>query len=169
VWNSEVGRRTVGIQSFWFQAVCSNHIVWDAVDVSEFTRRHTGDVAEALPEIRRVVETLVRRRDDRRDGFAAVLKRAMETKLGDDAEEAMKTLADRGFARRLAKQALDVASRRGRFTIFSVVDALTKQAGGIANAGDRAEFDQKASRLLDMARVPTPPWEELEPTLTRKG
>jgi len=38
VWNSEVGRRSVGIQTFWFQAVCANHIVWDAVEVVEFSR-----------------------------------------------------------------------------------------------------------------------------------
>ncbi len=30
VWNSEVGRRTVGVSTFWFQAVCANHVVWDA-------------------------------------------------------------------------------------------------------------------------------------------
>src|ERR1700732_5280902 len=32
VWNSEVGKRSLGIQTFWFQAVCQNHIVWDAVE-----------------------------------------------------------------------------------------------------------------------------------------
>ena len=31
VWNSEVGRRTLGIQTFWYQSICQNHIVWDAV------------------------------------------------------------------------------------------------------------------------------------------
>src|SRR5581483_7825022 len=31
VWNSEVGRRTVGVATFWFQAVCQNHIVRDAI------------------------------------------------------------------------------------------------------------------------------------------
>ena len=25
VWNSEVGKRSVGIQTFWFQQVCANH------------------------------------------------------------------------------------------------------------------------------------------------
>ena len=30
VWNSEVGRRSLGIQTFWFQMACANHIVWDA-------------------------------------------------------------------------------------------------------------------------------------------
>ena len=50
VWNSEVGRRTVGIQTFWFQAVCQNHIVWDAVEVTDFRRKHTANVSEALGE-----------------------------------------------------------------------------------------------------------------------
>lgn len=26
LWNSEVGKRSVGIQTFWFQAICRNHI-----------------------------------------------------------------------------------------------------------------------------------------------
>jgi hypothetical protein len=26
VWNSEVGKRTVGVSTFWFQAVCANHV-----------------------------------------------------------------------------------------------------------------------------------------------
>jgi len=26
LWNSEVGRRSVGVQTFWFQAVCANHV-----------------------------------------------------------------------------------------------------------------------------------------------
>jgi len=48
VWNSEVGKRSLGIQTFWFQKVCCNHIVWDAMDVTEFTRKHTGNVRESL-------------------------------------------------------------------------------------------------------------------------
>lgn len=162
VWNSEVGRRSVGIQSFWFQAVCANHIVWDAIDVTEFTRKHTGRVDEALPEIRRVVEALVEKRDERRDSFAAVVKRAMETKLGDDTEEVVKVLSRHGITKLLANRALEMARAQGSFTIFSVVDALTKIAGEVANAGDRAEMDQKASGLLSLAGVPTPPWEELQ-------
>ena len=46
-WNSEVGRRSIGIETFWFQAVCQNHIVWDAVEVVEFSRKHTANVHEA--------------------------------------------------------------------------------------------------------------------------
>ncbi len=151
-WNSEVGRRSVGVQSFWFQAVCANHIVWDAVDVKEVARNHTSKVGEALPEMRRVVEALVEKRDARRDGFASVVKKAMETRVGEDTEEAMKVLSRHGIGKLLASEALEVARARGRLTIFSVVDALTKIAGRMRNAGDRLEADQKAAGLLSLAR-----------------
>ncbi|GIW88235.1 MAG: hypothetical protein KatS3mg108_2559 [Isosphaeraceae bacterium] len=161
-WNSEVGRRTVGVQSFWFQAVCSNHIVWDAVCVTEFARKHTGRVDEALPEMRRVVEQLVRRRDERKDRLAQTIRRAMRESVGKDAEEALELLSGAGIARGLAKRALEIAATHGRFTIFSVVDALTRIAGELKNAGERVEMDQRASGLLELVSVPTAPWEELD-------
>ena len=46
LWNSEVGRRSVGVQTFWFQAVFQNHIVWHATDVVEIKRKHTANVHE---------------------------------------------------------------------------------------------------------------------------
>lgn len=153
IWNSEVGRRSLGIQTFWFQAVCQNHIVWDAVNVFEFTRKHTANVHDSLREIRRIIESIVVERDKRRDGFATVIQKAMETKLGDDAEEVMKVLAKNGITRSAAKRALEIAVQQGRFTIFAVVDALTRIARETSNAGDRTDADEKASKLLSLAAV----------------
>ncbi|HEY7326613.1 MAG TPA: hypothetical protein VH592_03165 [Gemmataceae bacterium] len=150
LWNSEVGKRSLGIQTFWFQAVCQNHIVWDAVEVIEFTRKHTASVHESLSEIRRIIEALVRKRDERRDGFAKVVRKAMETRLGDDAEEVAEVLAKAGVSQMLRKQALELAREQGRFTIFALVDALTRLSGEFRNAGDRTEADQKAGRLLEL-------------------
>ena len=42
VWNSEVGKRSVGIQTFWYQSICQNHIVWDAVEVIDFATVTVG-------------------------------------------------------------------------------------------------------------------------------
>ena len=151
VWNSEVGKRSVGVSTFWFQAVCQNHIVWDATEVVEFSRKHTGKVGEALSDIRRIVHALVQKRDERRDGFVAVVRKAMETKLGDDAEEAMKTLQANGITRALAKRAIEECGLRGGLTLFSVVDALTRFAGEIRNAGERLDADERAGRLLRLA------------------
>lgn len=151
VWNSEVGRRTVGVSTFWFQAVCQNHIVWDATEVLEFTRKHTGKASNSLAAIRSVIEALVQKRDERKDGFARVLANAMQTRYGEDAEDVQKLLAKSGFTRSLAKQATELAVQRGRFTVWSVVDALTQLARQAKYAGSRTEADQKASALLALA------------------
>ena len=149
LWNSEVGSRSIGIETFWFQAICANHIVWDATEIVEFSRKHTTNVHEALDEIRRAIEMLVHKRDERRDGFVKAVKNAMETRLGDDAEEVQKVLSQHGVARGLAKEAIAMA--QGHFTIFAMVDALTRIAGTIVNAGERLTVDQKAAQLLTLA------------------
>ncbi|NLX24242.1 MAG: DUF945 domain-containing protein [Phycisphaerae bacterium] len=151
LWNSEVGRRTVGIQTFWFQAVCQNHIVWDAVDVVEFSRKHTANVHEALAEVRQLIERLVTKRDQRRDGFVQVIHNAMRTQFGEDADEAVKVLGRHGIPRNLATKALEQARRSGRLTIFSVVAALTEMVSRYENAGDRTTLDTKSSSLLSLA------------------
>lgn len=151
VWNSEVGRRSVGIQTFWFQAVCQNHIVWDAVDVTEYTRKHTTNVHEALSNIQHMLARLVEMRDQRRDSFATVIKKAMGTDLGSDAEDVMKVLRSHGIQKSVAQEALKIARQQGKFTIFSLVDALTRLAREQKNAGDRTEADVKASTLLTLA------------------
>lgn len=151
VWNSEVGRRSLGIQTFWFQAVCQNHIVWDAVEVVEFTRKHTAKVGDGLSEIRRLIERLVAKRDERRDGFVKVVSTAMKQSLGSDADDALKTLASEGIPRGLAAKATQLAQESGRFSIFSLVDALTRLAQEVRYAGDRVEIDAKAATLLALA------------------
>lgn len=151
LWNSEVGRRSVGIQTFWFQKVCRNHLVWDAVEVVEFTRKHTANVRDGLNEIRRIIEGLVAKRDLRRDGFVEVMKKAMASRLGTDAEEVAKRLGEEGIPRNLIKDAMNIAREQGGFTIFSLVDALTRLSQNTKTVGDRTELDTKIGRLLALA------------------
>jgi hypothetical protein len=151
VWNSEVGRRSLGIQTFWFQKVCANHIVWDAVEVVEFTRKHTARVHEGLDEIRRIIDQLTRKRDERRDGFVKTLRNAMTTRLGDCSDEVIKQLTERRIPRHLVDQAMEMAQVHGGFTIFSVVDALTRLSQNIRYAGDRTELDSRIGSLIGLA------------------
>ena len=100
--------------------MCRNHIVWDAIDVAEVVRKHTANVGDALGDIRRAVEALVERRDERRDGFVKVVKKAMEASIGSDADEAMKVLGEQGVTQRLAKRAIEIAQKQGRpWTLLS--------------------------------------------------
>lgn len=151
VWNSEVGRRSLGVQAFWYQAICQNHIVWDATEVVELTRRHIGNVQEALDDVREVICELVKKRDERRDSFASAIKLAMTTSFGEDAEEVRKALAKHGVSSRLADQALELVAPWETYSVFGIVDALTRIAGRSQNAGDRLLVDQKAASLLSLA------------------
>ncbi len=151
VWNSEVGRRTVGLQTFWFQRVCRNHLVWDAVKVIETSRRHTAHVRDFLSVVRSSVTELVAERDKRRDGFADWISRAMQQRLGDNADAVMKQLRRHGVSKELGQKAIELAERGSGLTVFALVDALTQLSQRAAYIGDRTAIDTKVSALLALA------------------
>lgn len=100
-----------------------------------------ANVTDALEDIKRMVGNIAAKRDERKDGFYKVVKNAMKQSLGKDAEEAFKALTKQGFARPLIKQALELAGQQERFTVFSMVDALTRLSGQLPYAGHRTEAD----------------------------
>lgn len=152
VWNSEVGRRSVGISTFWFQKVCQNHIVWDAVDVEEFSRKHTGNIQDSLLRIQQSINALVRKRDARKDAFIATIRKAISARVGADAEEASAFLFKQGIPREAVNKAVTKLGVEGKpFTIWSLVDALTQLNCDIRFAGDRMDADQQVARLLALA------------------
>jgi hypothetical protein len=153
VWNSEVGRRTVGICTFWFESVCGNHIVWDATEVREITHRHVGRVRDSLNDIRRAIEQLVGKRDQRKDRFAKTISRAKETIYGSDMEESQQLLIDAKFTKSLAAKAVDIAFKSGRLTVWAMVNAITQLSRESQFVGNRTELDQKASSLLDLVAM----------------
>lgn len=106
---------------------------------------------DSLNEIRRLIEQLVLRRDARRDGFAKALGNAMQTSLGSDAEDVMKELTRYGIPGSLATEAIAIARQQGRFTIFALVDALTRLTQRLKYAGERADADAKVAGLLTLA------------------
>ena len=152
VWNSEVGRRTVGVETFWFQRICANHIVWDAVEVVSYSRKHTARVNDAVDEIRSIIGHLVEVRDRRKDAFARTIRSAMTESLGSDQEEVIKALSGHGVSMSYVKQAVtDLAEKGSSFTVFNAVDALTRIAGRVKNAGERAAQDMRIGSLLSLA------------------
>ena len=60
-------------------------------------------------------------------------------------------LAREGIPRGISKQALEIAKTQGGFTIFSLVDALTRLTQQVQFAGDRVELDVKVASLLALA------------------
>jgi hypothetical protein len=57
-----------------------------------------------------------------------------------------------GIPRHLVKQAVEKIAEAGeRFTLWSLVDMLTKINGEVSFAGDRTEADVKVAQLLSLA------------------
>ena len=76
----------------------------------------------------------------------------MTARLGEDAEETIKALLKNGIPTGLGRTAVEMVQERGqRFTVFTLVDALTRLAQDQDNAGDRTEIDVKAGSLLALA------------------
>lgn len=117
----------------------------------DFKRKHTANVRDGLDEIRRIIAQLIERRDARKDGFVRAIKTAMHTRLGEDTEEVAKVLAKHGIGRQLTQEAIKTAAEQGQFTIFAIVDALTRLTQRVRYAGDRTELDQKVAALLALA------------------
>lgn len=46
---------------------------------------------------------------------------------------------------------MQVAEQQASFSVFGIVDAMTRLAGRYENAGDRLLVDQKAASLLSLA------------------
>ena len=149
IWNSEVGCRSVGIQTFWYQHICGNHIVWDCIDVNEFSRKHTSSVRDAIGEIERMITSLVRVKTQRQEQFAKKIRDAKRQQLGCDAEEVTKRLRQQGIPMGIVKNAAKVVG--DNHSAFAWVDALTRSSGLIQFAGARASMDQKIGKILSLA------------------
>jgi hypothetical protein len=79
------------------------------------------------------------------------LKEGMTVHFAKRFADVAKVLFKHGIPRDFAKEALKLSEVQGRFTVFTLVDALTRIAGRYQNAGDRLELDEKAAKLLTLA------------------
>jgi hypothetical protein len=75
----------------------------------------------------------------------------MLTRLGSDSESVQKELSKHGIPQHFIKEAMEIARTQGGFTIFSLVDALTRLTQRLKYAADRAEADYKVAQLLALA------------------
>ncbi len=152
LWNSEVGRRSMGIASFWYQRVCGNHIVWDPTHLVSYSRKHTASVETALGDFRKIIRHLVESSSVRRDKFAQSISKAQHTPLGTCPDQVSKVLTGFGIAAGSVHDAVDaMASKPGRFSVYNALDSLTRITGRLQNAGDRVEQDSKIGQLLALA------------------
>lgn len=161
VWNSEVGDKSFGAQTFLLDAVCGNHIVWGATDVEEIRLVHTGDVRnkafrELTIELRKYADSSIN--DD-----MSKLYSAQQFKLGDTKDEVMQTLLGFASKKSVLKSVLNKptildameAAENPRYgdprTAWAISQGLTVISQRKAYTSDRIKLDRAAGQVAAMA------------------
>jgi len=147
VWNSEVGKTTLGAGFFLFDYVCCNRIIWGADQYTEVRIRHTKGAPDRV----------ARRSDARAAGILAG-----ERQAGGPGDRRRAQQARRSQPRPVPRQPLRQAhggadqgpeTEEGRpiETLWDVTVAATAHACSVKNTDARLEIERTAGELLNLA------------------
>lgn len=149
VWNSEVGKTSLGIGTFLFDYVCCNRIVWGAQQYAEVRINHTSKapdrwIEQAVPAIKAYA-----------DSSAQTITHAIELARAARIEDVDAFLVSRRFTRNKAN-AIKAAhmNDEGRpiETLWDAATAVTAYARGVGYQDERVELEREGGRILDLAK-----------------
>jgi hypothetical protein len=161
--NSEVGEASLSMTFFLMQAVCGNHIVWNATGVRENSLRHIGRSGSTLAKASRQFHATLRTYHDAAAGEEAKIKAARNLVLGANKQEVLEALIKYAksfgllpLTKPVLETALTIAEEHESWygnprSLWGAVAGIThgSQGGGFADA--RNEVDRAAGKLLAMA------------------
>lgn len=156
LWNSEVGASSLGVQTFLYDYVCGNHIVWNARNVQQLRIRHVGDArTQALHKWRVEVR---RFSDSSTSDIKATIASAKAKTLGASKDEVIDLLLGKRIpelTRNRLGLAYDAAERAERYgsprTVWGMVNGLTEVSQDTPHADTRAQLDRAAGKVLQIA------------------
>jgi hypothetical protein len=162
--NSEVGDAAFSVTFFLMQAVCGNHIVWNATGVHEIRVRHIGQ--GTLGRVARGFQAELRRYLNAAPEEERGIVAARRMVLGNSKEVVLSALGKyiKSHSIPLPKTTLsaayDVAADHTDWygspnTVWGSVAGLTQLSQQSTYADDRNALDRAAGKLLAMA-VPVP-------------
>ena len=153
VWNSEVGKTTLGATFGNYDFICDNRIIWGASNVRELRVRHSKFApdrfaTEMTPMLNQYAQLSA-------DADARIYKAAMEIEVAKD-EQGIKTwLRGKGFntseQQRILRQGISDRGGELPSTVWELVSAGTAAARAIPHTDARVSFEKRASSLLDVA------------------
>jgi hypothetical protein len=150
VWNSEVGKTTLGISTFLFDYVCMNRIVWGAKDYAEVRIRHTAGAPDRW--IEEVVPAIEAYANSSTTPITKAIEAARAAKFGNPAE--VEEFLVKRFSRTVvgAVKAAHLADEgRPIETLWDVSTGITAYARGIQYQDERVDFEREAGKILQLA------------------
>jgi hypothetical protein len=158
--NSEVGDASLSVTFFLMQAVCGNHIVWNATGVHEIRVRHVGE--NTMHRAFRGFEAQLRRYHDAAPEEERGIIAARNMILGATKAECLDAIAQYAkshslpLSRTRIADALDIAEEHEAWygnprSLWAAVAGITHGSQTTGYADDRAATDRAAGKLLEMA------------------
>jgi hypothetical protein len=158
--NSEVGDASLSMTFFLMQAVCGNHIVWNATGIHEINVRHIG--SGTLRKAFRGFEANLRTYHDSASVEENGIKAARSLVLGNTKEEVLDALCKyaKGHSIPIARprftEAYETAEEHEAWygapnTLWAAVAGLTYNSQKTGFADDRTGIDKAAGKLMQMA------------------
>jgi hypothetical protein len=158
--NSEVGDASLSVTFFLMQAVCGNHIVWNATGVHEIRVRHLGE--GTLTRAFRGFEAELRKYHDSAAEEEKGIVAARKLVLGNSKEEVLDALVKYAkthsipLSRQRFAEAHDTAVDHEDWygnprTLWANIAGLTQASQKTEYADDRAVIDRSAGKLMMMA------------------
>lgn len=147
VWNSEVGSATFGLQTFLFDYVCCNRIVWGAQDVSSVTIRHSAGAPD------RYIEEMAPALTAYAEGATAPVVKLIEDARAKRIDDVDAFLAGR-FGKRVVesiKLAHETDEGRPIENLWDATTAVTAYARKIGHQDRRVELERQAGEIMALA------------------
>jgi hypothetical protein len=147
VWNSEVGKTSLGIGTFLFDYVCCNRIVWGAQQYAEVRINHTSKapdrwIEQAVPAIRAYAAS-----------SASTITHAIEAARAARIDDVDKFLTGRFTKNRANAIKAAHMNDEGRpiETLWDAATAVTAYARGVGYSDERVDLEREGGRILDLA------------------
>lgn len=155
VWNSEVGDKSFGFMTFFYNYICGNHIVWGASGVAEIRIPHIGNADDRA--FKKLAVELRKYATASDSDDEAKIERAMRFELGASKEEVLDAVFKLGVTRKVADQAYDAAEAHTDWygsprSVWGMVNGITHIAAReVQNADERVALDRTAGKVMQIA------------------
>jgi hypothetical protein len=148
VWNSEVGKTTLGAGFFLFDYVCCNRIIWGADQYTEIRIRHTKGAPDRwLEEVTPVLDEYSQASVK---PVVQAIEHAREKRLGDELDAFLANRFSKSMVPAI-KAVPEVEEGRTIETLGDVTVAATAHARSLTNNDKRIEIERAAGDILKLA------------------
>lgn len=149
--NSEVGARKLILMRFFYRAMCGNHIIWGAEEVTEVSAVHVGTVRDRLAEYFVTARKIL---DASASADEQAIDRAKSARIAATKEGLLDALFGKralGLSRKTIEAgytAVNPDQDGDPLTIWGMVQGLTRASQLTPYADVRIEADRAAGRLM---------------------